>query len=42
MSEKEVLLTFLKETREGKYAPVDCSAANFVRLEEQTEAGWVG
>jgi len=35
--EKEVLLTFLKRTREGKYAKIDESSLPYVRLKEQRE-----
>jgi hypothetical protein len=35
--EKEVLLTFLEQTREGKYAKVDKSSLPYSRLKEQRE-----
>ena len=38
MDKKEqVLLSFLKETRDGKYSEVDISALNFVRINEERE-----
>ncbi|HHT9124055.1 MAG TPA: hypothetical protein ACFYEF_14395 [Candidatus Wunengus sp. YC63] len=36
-NEKKVLLTFLKQTREGKYAKVDESSLSYSRLKEQRE-----
>ncbi len=35
--EEKVLLTFLKQTREGKYAKVDESSLPYTRLKEQRE-----
>ena len=35
--EKKALLTFLKRTREGKYAKIDESSLLYVRLKEQSE-----
>jgi hypothetical protein len=35
--EKEALLTFLKLTREGKYATVDKSSLPYSRLKQQRE-----
>lgn len=35
--EEKVLLTFLKQTREGKYARVDESSLPYTRLKEQRE-----
>jgi hypothetical protein len=35
--EVKVLLTFLKQTREGKYAKVDESSLPYTRLKEQRE-----
>lgn len=35
--EEKVLLTFLKQTREGKYAKVDESSLAYTRLKEQRE-----
>jgi len=35
--EEKVLLTFLKQTREGKYAKVDESSLSYSRLKEQRE-----
>ncbi len=35
--EAKVLLTFLKQTREGKYAKVDESSLPYTRLKEQRE-----
>jgi len=35
--EEKVLLTFLKQTREGKYAKVDESSLSYTRLKEQRE-----
>ena len=36
-NEEKVLLTFLKQTREGKYAKVDESSLPYSRLKEQRE-----
>jgi hypothetical protein len=36
-NEEKALLTFLKQTREGKYAKVDESSLPYSRLKEQTE-----
>ncbi|MBM4065829.1 MAG: hypothetical protein FJ266_09345 [Planctomycetes bacterium] len=36
-NEEKVLLTFLKQTREGKYAKVDESSLSYSRLKEQRE-----
>ena len=35
--EEKVLLTFLKQTREGKYAKIDDSSLPYSRLKEQRE-----
>jgi len=35
--EKETLLTFLKRTKEGKYAPIEESSLPYSRLNEETE-----
>lgn len=35
--EEKVLLTFLKQTSEGKYAKVDESSLSYTRLKEQRE-----
>ena len=35
--EKKALLTFLKQTREGKYAKVDESSLPYSRIKEQRE-----
>ncbi|NIA23199.1 MAG: hypothetical protein GWP03_03445 [Proteobacteria bacterium] len=35
--EEKALLTFLKQTREGKYAKVDESSLPYSRLKEQRE-----
>jgi len=35
--EEKKLLTFLKRTREGKYAKIDESSLPYVRLKEQRE-----
>jgi len=35
--EEKVLLTFLKQTREGKYAKIDESSLPYSRLKEQRE-----
>ncbi|NLA45734.1 MAG: hypothetical protein GX869_08865 [Candidatus Cloacimonetes bacterium] len=34
---EEVLLTFLKQTKEGKYAKIDESSFPYSRIQEQTE-----
>ncbi len=33
---KETFLTFLKETKDGKYAPVDTQSEQYARIKEQT------
>ncbi len=38
-AELKVLLTFLKRTKAGKYAPVDRSSLPYSRLNEQPEVG---
>jgi len=35
--EEKVLLTFLKQTRKGKYARIDESSLPYLRLKEQRE-----
>ncbi len=35
--EEKALLTFLKQTREGKYAKIDESSLPYARLKEQRE-----
>ncbi len=35
--DKEVLLTFLKQTREGKYAKIGKITLNLLRVKEETE-----
>ena len=35
--EEKVLLTFLKQTREGKYAKIDESSLSYTRVKEQRE-----
>lgn len=35
--EEKTLLTFLKRTREGKYAKIDESSLPYVRIKEQRE-----
>jgi len=35
--EEKVLLTFLKQTREGKYAKIDESSLCYPRIKEQRE-----
>ncbi len=35
--EEKALLTFLKRTREGKYAKIDESSLPYVRIKEQKE-----
>lgn len=35
--EKETLLTFLKLTREGKYAKIEESSLPYIRIKEQRE-----
>lgn len=35
--EEKTLLTFLKQTREGKYAKIDESSLPYLRLKEQRE-----
>jgi hypothetical protein len=34
---EQLLLSFLRQTREGKYAPIDDSSLPYSRLEEETE-----
>jgi hypothetical protein len=38
--EKEVLLTFLKQTKKGKYAKIDESSLPYSRLKEQREESY--
>jgi hypothetical protein len=35
--DEAVLLRFLQRTKDGKYAPIDPSSLQFVRMKEQTE-----
>jgi len=35
--EEKALLTFLRQTKEGKYAKIDKSSMPYVRLKEQRE-----
>jgi len=35
--EAKALLTFLKQTREGKYAKIDENSVRYLRLKEQRE-----
>ena len=35
MDKEQTLLSFLKETKEGKYSEVDVSASDFVRIHEE-------
>jgi len=39
-NKEKVLLTFLKQTREGKYAKVDESLLPYSRLKEQREESY--
>jgi hypothetical protein len=34
---EQLLLSFLRQTREGKYAPIDDSSLLYSRLKEETE-----
>jgi len=38
--EEKALLTFLKQTREGKYAKIDESSLRYSRLKEQREEAY--
>ena len=38
--EEKVLLTFLKQTRKGKYAKIDESSLPYSRLKEQREESY--
>ena len=38
--EEKVILTFLKQTREGKYVKIDKSLLSYPRLKEQTEESY--
>lgn len=35
--QEQLLLSFLRQTREGKYAPIDESSLPYSRLKEETE-----
>jgi len=37
LKEQEVLLTFLKRTKKGEYAPIDESSLAYARMEEEVE-----
>lgn len=36
-NEEKALLTFLKQTREGKYAKIDENSLSYTRIKEQRE-----
>ena len=36
--EMEILIAFLKRTREGEYAPIEESSLPYVRIKEETES----
>ena len=36
--EEKALLTFLRKTKEGKYAPIDKSSLPYSRITEETES----
>jgi hypothetical protein len=38
--EEKTLLTFLKRTREGKYAKIDKTSLSYLRLKEQREESY--
>ncbi|MCK4431672.1 MAG: hypothetical protein KAW19_10285 [Candidatus Aminicenantes bacterium] len=38
--EEKAILTFLKQTREGKYVKIDKSLLSYLRLKEQTEESY--
>ncbi len=38
--EENVLLTFLKQTQEGKYAKIDESSLSYPRIKEQREESY--
>ena len=37
IEKQDVLLTFLKDTKDGKYAPVECGDLACIRVDVQTE-----
>lgn len=37
MKEEKILLTFLKRTKEGQYAPIEKSSILHARIKEETE-----
>ena len=39
--EEKVLLTFLKQTREGKYAKIDKNSLPYYRLKEKREESYI-
>lgn len=36
-NETEALITFLKHTKKGKYAPIEKESLHFTRIKEETE-----
>ena len=38
--EKQSMLTFLAQTKNGDYAPIDKTAENYVRIEPQTDESY--
>jgi hypothetical protein len=41
LSNDEILITFLKETKEGKYATIDSGSLNYLRIPEQRDQYFV-
>ena len=37
LKEKETLLTFIKQTKEGKFVNIDNTSLAYIRLKEKTE-----
>ena len=40
LNEEKVLLTFLKRTRDGKYAKIDKESLNYPRVDDQREESY--
>jgi len=38
--EEQAILTFLEQTKNGRYAPIDKTAQNYARIEAQTDESY--
>lgn len=38
--EEQAILTFLEQTKNGQYAPIDKTAQNYARIEAQTDESY--